>query len=66
MIVRSLPPHPSGRPVRRPVTKKREPVWNCPLEQAATPRLRKPEPPSRDSHAVGFYVQRGWVPGYDE
>ena len=48
--------HPSGRPVRSPIkSKRREPVWNCPLMEPATPRLR---PAARVStYAVGFQQQ---------
>ena len=48
------PQHPSGRPVRQtPRPKKSEPVWHCPLEQPATPRLRTPDKAA--TQAIGFY-----------
>ena len=47
--------HPSGRPVRRPTERKSQSLWRCPLDQAATPRLRaavaRPVPVA---DAVGF------------
>lgn len=47
--------HPSGRPIRKPVVKRSEPVWHCPLTEPAVPRLRKPaKGPVAD--AIGFQI----------
>jgi hypothetical protein len=48
-------PHPSGRPIRdsRETKKSSSVWWRCPLEQAATPRLR-PKPPLPVADAIGY------------
>jgi len=60
--------HPSGRPVRPSSrSQRRDPVWQCPLEQPATPRLRDPKK-AELAPAIGFHrfdstydLDRSWA-----
>ena len=47
-------PHPSGHPVRQYPVKKSQSIWRCPLEGAATPRLRQKPQNHVQADAIGF------------
>lgn len=51
-MIRRLPPHPSGAPIRE-TEPKREPVWRIPPDSFLTPRLR---PRYGDLDCVGFHT----------